>query len=53
MDGTFDQLKPLARVPFGKVPIYSYDLSSATDRLPIGLQVKILAQAYNPIIAEN
>jgi len=41
MDGTFDQLKPLNRVPFGK-PLYSLDLSAATDRLPIVLQQLLL-----------
>lgn len=47
MDGTFDQLKPLERVPYGKVPIYSYDLSSATDRLPMFIQESILSYAYS------
>lgn len=42
MDGTFDQLKPLDRVPWGRAPIYSFDLSSATDRLPIWLQESLL-----------
>lgn len=51
-DGTFDQLKPLSRVPWGKVPIFSYDLSSATDRLPIDLQVKILTQFFSSELAE-
>lgn len=35
MDGTFNQLKPLFRVPFGSTSIYSFDLSAATDRLPL------------------
>lgn len=46
MDGTFNQLEPLKRVPFGKVPIYSYDLSAATDRLPIQVQIKIIASLF-------
>jgi hypothetical protein len=41
MDGTFDQLKPLNRVPYGK-PLYSLDLSAATDRLPLLLQQLLL-----------
>lgn len=52
MDGTFDQLKPLSRVPFGRVPIYSLDLSAATDRLPIGLQVKILQTCFGEKFAK-
>jgi hypothetical protein len=38
-DGTFDQIKPVLRLierkPNG--PYYSFDLSSATDRLPVVL----------------
>jgi hypothetical protein len=48
IDGTFDQMRPLLRVPFGKRPLFSYDLSSATDRLPISLQVSILSAAFSP-----
>ena len=44
-DGTFNQLAPLERlmrsVPLGD-PIYSYDLSAATDRLPVSLQESLL-----------
>jgi len=44
-DGTFDQMKPLdnllKRVPEGQT-LYSFDLSAATDRLPINLQSDIL-----------
>lgn len=42
MDGTFNQLAPLSRVPWGK-PLYSLDLSAATDRLPIKLQEMLLS----------
>jgi hypothetical protein len=35
-------LKPLEKVPFKDGPIYSFDLSAATDRLPLSLQVDIL-----------
>lgn len=46
-DGTFDQVRPLreliARVRLMDSQIlYSFDLSAATDRLPIDLQVQIL-----------
>jgi hypothetical protein len=44
MDGTFDQLKPidyLDLLPHGKR--FSFDLSAATDRLPIELQKQILS----------
>jgi len=44
-DGTFDQLKPIHRLlrrrPQG--PFYSYDLSAATDRLPLQIQKALLA----------
>jgi hypothetical protein len=52
-DGTFDQLKPLVRVPFGRVPIYSFDLSAATDRLPLWLQRDLLSIAYSPDFAHH
>jgi len=45
MDGTFDQSKPVLRL-LGRVQngqrFYSFDLSSATDRLPVVLQRDIL-----------
>lgn len=53
MDGTFNQLKPLERVPFGLKPLYSYDLSSATDRLPLSLQKIILKEVYGQEFAQN
>lgn len=53
MDGTFDQAKPLSRLVSlykeGSLPgatFYSYDLSSATDRLPISLQSDILSKLF-------
>jgi hypothetical protein len=42
MDGTFNQLRPLNRVPYLTCPLYSLDLSSATDRLPLKLQCQLL-----------
>lgn len=52
-DGTFDQMRPLNRVPWLKSPIYSFDLSAATDRLPIGLQRSLLESAYGEEFANN
>lgn len=44
-DGTFDQLKPIYRLlrrrPNG--PFYSFDLSAATDRIPLALQKALLS----------
>jgi len=48
MDGTFDQLAPLKLMQQkGLKNLYSFDLSAATDRLPIDLQVQILATLVN------
>lgn len=53
MDGTFNQSAPLQRLQnlisegVVKGEIYSYDLSSATDRLPILLQKDILSILSN------
>jgi len=45
-DGTFDQLRPLKSL-LGRIgkhrALYSYDLSAATDRLPITLQKVLLS----------
>lgn len=44
-DGTFNQTKPLKRLMMNPTPGHKFscfDLSSATDRLPIQLQVQIL-----------
>lgn len=46
IDGTFDQLAPIRRIPNGK-PLYSMDLSSATDRLPISLQIPLIRTIFN------
>jgi hypothetical protein len=52
-DGTFNQTAPLeallAREPAG---LYSYDLSSATDRLPLVLQKVLLSRALGSWGAE-
>jgi len=47
-DGTFDQMKPVKALlenakKEGRVHFWSFDLSAATDRLPIGIQVLVLA----------
>jgi len=45
MDGTFNQLKPLRRA--WRFPaLFSMDLSSATDRLPIALQVPLFKEVF-------
>lgn len=48
-DGTFDQLKPikrlLKRLPKGATA-YSFDLSAATDRIPVLLQAFVLASIF-------
>jgi len=42
-DGTYDQHKPVkALIERGIQTLYSFDLSAATDRLPIDLQVRII-----------
>jgi hypothetical protein len=43
MDGTFDQLKPIKTlIDFKYNKYFSFDLSAATDRLPVSLQKRIL-----------
>lgn len=46
-DGTFDQTAPLSHVlehvRLTQGTLYSYDLSAATDRLPVQLQIQILS----------
>lgn len=53
-DGTFDQLKPVERL-LRKVQkdttIYSYDLSAATDRIPVVIQELLLAQIFGEAFA--
>jgi hypothetical protein len=50
MDGTFNQTAPVDRLkhidPNGRW-FYSIDLSAATDRLPIKLQVPVMEQVFN------
>jgi hypothetical protein len=51
-DGTMDQAGPINRLPKKAGPVYSFDLSSATDRLPIDLQVQVLSFIFNKEVAE-
>lgn len=41
-DGTFDQGRPIGLLPKEKSEVYSFDLSSATDRLPIDVQCQVI-----------
>jgi hypothetical protein len=53
-DGTFDQLRPVGLLLKKVSPtqaIYSYDLSAATDRIPILIQELLLAQIFGPAYA--
>lgn len=46
-DGTFDQLAPIHRlIDRGETRFYCYDLSAATDRLPISLQSRLLSHLF-------
>jgi len=52
MDGTFDQLAPIRE--YQRWPsAYSLDLSAATDRLPISLQINLLSSLYGMDFALN
>jgi hypothetical protein len=55
MDGTFNQDRPLRNLVdrFRGAPLYSYDLKSATDRLPVQLQTDILSILTNPTYATS
>jgi hypothetical protein len=50
MDGTFNQLKPVSRLlkiaNRRGLPLYSLDLSSATDRLPGSIQAGLLDSLF-------
>nr|QDH87234.1 MAG: RNA-dependent RNA polymerase [Mitovirus sp.] len=50
-DGTFDQMAPIqSLLHYSRlgIPIFSFDLSSATDRLPVALQEQILTILIGP-----
>jgi len=47
-DGTYDQHKPVkVLIEKGIQELYSFDLSAATDRLPIDLQSRIISSLFN------
>jgi hypothetical protein len=54
-DGTHNQLKPLLALlklrKVKKLPLYSFDLSSATDRLPVSIQERLLLFLLGPKLA--
>lgn len=45
MDGTFDQERPLRRL-IGKRTLFSFDLSSATDRIPLAFQKLLMEKLF-------
>lgn len=51
-DGTFDQLAPVKRLLKSNGEFFSYDLSSATDRLPVRLQEYLLRPVLGIVGAE-
>jgi len=54
-DATFDQLRVLEkfRLQYSGRQLFSYDLSAATDRLPVDFQVLILTSLVNKGFAES
>jgi len=52
MDGTMNQLKPLGLYPGKGTWIASYDLSAATDRLPIAFQKKVMEVLFSDTVAQ-
>lgn len=51
-DGTFDQLAPLKRLR-GRKAMFSFDLKSATDLLPVGLSASMLSGLIGEPLAHN
>jgi hypothetical protein len=46
-DGTFDQMAPVERLmASGSKRFWSYDLSAATDRLPVSMQALLLEKVF-------
>jgi len=53
-DGTFNQVAPVERLRDRQVyPVYSLDLSAATDRLPLSLQRVLMAWIYQLFILKD
>lgn len=54
MDGTFDQLRPIRLLyDQGYKEMFSFDLTAATDRLPIQLQKQVLAELTSKEFADH
>lgn len=58
VDGTFNQLKPIERLQskylkIRKYVISSIDLSAATDRLPLSLQIVLLEELLGMVISKD
>jgi hypothetical protein len=54
MDGTFDQIKPLVRLlSMNPKSLHSFDLTAATDRLPLILQEQLMAQLIGKEMAKH
>lgn len=53
-DGTKDQLAPVNRLlNRGHTRFWCYDLSAATDRLPVSLQARILGYLFGGTFGED
>jgi hypothetical protein len=53
-DGTFDQNSAFKRIlSIRSKRMYSFDLSSATDRMPVYLQFLLIKQIFGDKIATN
>lgn len=51
MDGTFDQMRPVLEMAPKAKQAYSLDLSAATDRLPMAIQVSLFSHLVSPAFA--
>lgn len=47
MDGTFDQLKPVRAKASSATAAYSLDLTAATDRLPMSVQIELFSSLFS------
>jgi hypothetical protein len=52
MDGTFNQLKPLEAASSWP-SAYSLDLTAATDRLPMDIQVALIGELFGQDLAKH
>jgi len=48
MDGTFNQLRPLGLLSKART-LFSLDLTAATDRLPISIQIILMSKLMNSV----